>query len=116
MPLMLEAAEPGFYISLDTVAKVFSILSLAAGLIAIFVTAIKRKAKEEDKIKALEASFIKEQEETKEVRRSCHEEQTLIIFGLLACLNGLAELGCDGPVAEAIKKIEKHINIKAHDK
>ena len=42
------------------------------------------------------------------------EEQSLIIYGLLACLKGLAEQGCDGPVSEAITKIEKHINKKAH--
>lgn len=43
-----------------------------------------------------------------------HEEQTLVVYGLLACLKGLAEQGCDGPVTEAINKIEKHINQKAH--
>lgn len=44
-----------------------------------------------------------------------NEEQTLVVYGLLACLKGLAEQGCDGPVAEAIDKIEKHINKKAHE-
>lgn len=43
------------------------------------------------------------------------EEQTLVIYGLLACLKGLAEQGCDGPVSEAIERIEKHINKKAHN-
>lgn len=43
------------------------------------------------------------------------DEQTLVIYGLLACLKGLAEQGCDGPVSEAIDKIEKHINLKAHE-
>ena len=42
------------------------------------------------------------------------EEQTLVVYGLLACLKGLAEQGCDGPVSEAIDRIEKHINKKAH--
>ena len=41
------------------------------------------------------------------------EEQTLVVYGLLACLKGLAEQGCDGPVSEAIDRIEKHINKKA---
>ena len=41
-------------------------------------------------------------------------EQTLIVFGLLACLKGLKEQGCDGPVTDAIDKIEKHLNVKAH--
>ena len=41
-------------------------------------------------------------------------ELTLIVYGLLASLKGLKEQGCNGPVTEAINKIEKHINIKAH--
>lgn len=45
---------------------------------------------------------------------SIQEEQTLVVYGLLACLKGLAEQGCDGPVSEAIEKMEKHINKKAH--
>lgn len=42
------------------------------------------------------------------------KEQTLIVYGILACLKGLKEQGCNGPVTEAIGKIEKHINRKAH--
>lgn len=41
-------------------------------------------------------------------------EQTLIVYGLLACLKGLKEQGCNGPVTEAINKIEKHLNKEAH--
>ena len=33
---------------------------------------------------------------------------------VVACLKGLKEQGCNGPVSEAIDKIEKHINKKAH--
>lgn len=43
------------------------------------------------------------------------EEQCLLTFGILACLKGLKEQGCNGPVTEAINKIEKHVNQKAHD-
>ena len=31
-----------------------------------------------------------------------------------ACLKGLKEQGCNGPVTEAINKIEKHLNLQAH--
>lgn len=41
-------------------------------------------------------------------------EQTLLTYGVLACLKGMKEQGCNGPVSEAITKIEKHINQKAH--
>ncbi len=41
-------------------------------------------------------------------------EQKVMVYGLLACLKGLAEKGCNGPVSEAIVTLEKHINQKAH--
>lgn len=41
-------------------------------------------------------------------------ELQITTYGLLACLKGLAEQGCDGPVREAIVKIEEHLNAKAH--
>jgi len=43
------------------------------------------------------------------------EEQTLLTYGVLACLKGLSEQGCNGPVTRAIDKIEKHLNEKAHE-
>lgn len=42
------------------------------------------------------------------------EENTLLVFGILACLKGLREQGCNGPVTETIDKIEKYLNKKAH--
>lgn len=41
-------------------------------------------------------------------------EQAILTYGILACLKGLQEQGADGPVVEAIDKIEKHLNEKAH--
>jgi len=32
----------------------------------------------------------------------------------LACLKGLHEQGCNGPVTHAIEEIEEHINKQAH--
>ncbi len=42
------------------------------------------------------------------------EEQTVLVYGVLACLKGLQEKGCNGPVTKAIETIEKHLNIEAH--
>ena len=58
--------------------------------------------------------WIDEQKkQTKEIS-SLKEEQTLLTYGVLACLKGLKEQGCNGPVTEAIGKIEKHLNLQAH--
>lgn len=58
--------------------------------------------------------FVKRQEEQDKLIKSIQEEQTLLTYGVLACLKGLHEQGANGPVTEAISKIEKHINEKAH--
>lgn len=42
------------------------------------------------------------------------EEQTLIVYAVLSCLKGLREQGCNGPVTEAVNRLEKHLNNKAH--
>lgn len=42
------------------------------------------------------------------------QEQTIIVYGMLACLKGMKEQGCDGPVSEAIDKLDKYLNQKAH--
>ena len=46
--------------------------------------------------------------------REIKEEQSILTKGVLACLKGLKEQGCDGPVTAAIVEIEDHINKQAH--
>ena len=53
----------------------------------------------------------KQDEEIKAIK----EEQQLLTYGILACLKGLKEQGCNGPVTEAINKIDKHLNQRAHE-
>jgi len=65
------------------------------------------KAKHEADIKALKQALAEDM-------RGINEEQTLLTYGILACLKGLKEQGCNGPVSEAINKIEKYLNKKAH--
>ncbi|MCI8623136.1 MAG: branched-chain amino acid ABC transporter permease [Provencibacterium sp.] len=47
--------------------------------------------------------------------KAIRKEQTLICFGVLACLKGLKEQGCNGPVTAALDKLEKHLNQAAHE-
>ena len=46
--------------------------------------------------------------------KSLKEEQTLLVYGVLACLKGLQERGCNGPVTKAINRYEKKKKKKAH--
>ena len=59
--------------------------------------------------------FVKRQKKQDEIIKDIQTEQTLLTYGVLACLKGLKEQGADGPVTEAINKIEKHLNEKAHE-
>ena len=57
--------------------------------------------------------IIKQNRQDDEINE-LRDEQTLICYGVLAALKGLKEQGCNGPVTEAINKIEKHLNVQAH--
>lgn len=50
-----------------------------------------------------------------EIIKSMQEEQTLICYGLRGALQGLIEQGCNGPCKEALAKLDKHLNQKAHN-
>mgnify|MGYP000653154939 FL=1 len=57
--------------------------------------------------------YLKQEKQDKDIK-TIKEEQTLLTYGVLACLKGLKEQGCDGPVTTAINQIEKYINKQAH--
>lgn len=42
------------------------------------------------------------------------DEECVIVYGLLACLDGLKQLGANGNVTEAHNALDKHINKAAH--
>lgn len=78
----------------------------AAAVIAAFVALVKYLAK-------VFGWFHQQGEDSDEIN-SIKKEQELLTTGVLACLKGLSELGCDGAVTESIKKIEVYLNSKAH--
>ena len=43
------------------------------------------------------------------------DEQCLLTYGILACLDGLQQLGANHSVPEVRSRIEKHINKQAHE-
>lgn len=43
------------------------------------------------------------------------EERLILVNGVLACLKGLKEQGCNGPVTEGIHQIEDYLMRKSHD-
>lgn len=93
--------------SIITAAAVLGAAGALIGAFAKFVRWMDRQKQQDGEIKSLRDTHNNDMDAMK-------QEQTLIVYGLLACLKGLKEQGCNGPVTEAISKIEKHLNQKAH--
>lgn len=109
------------YVDAQTIVLAGSVLGAIVAFVTLFwklFTWINHQKEQDNEIKRIEQKFDNEMKELRNRHAKEHEEtqeeQTLVIYGLLACLKGLAEQGCNGPVSEAIDKIEKHINKKAH--
>ena len=58
--------------------------------------------------------FVEQQKKQDEDIKSMKEELTILTYGVLACLKGLKEQGCNGAVTDAIDRTEKFLNQKAH--
>ena len=58
--------------------------------------------------------FIERDKRPSKLIKDIQSEQTLLCYGIRACLQGLVEQGCDGPVHDALDKLDKHLNKAAH--
>lgn len=87
------------YVDVNTIITAASLLA-AIGAIFSVVFAVYRW-------------YLRQNRQDAEIERM-KSEQCLLTYGILACLKGLKEQGCNGPVTEAIDKIEKYINKQAH--
>lgn len=79
-----------------TIASVITAVGVIIGCFATIHKWVLRQNKQDDDIKSIK------------------EEQKILTTGVLACLKGLKEQGCDGPVTTAIVEIEEHLNKEAH--
>lgn len=59
--------------------------------------------------------FYARQKKQDEELAAMRSELQLICFGLKACLSGLHDQGCNGPVTEGLSLLDKHLNKKAHE-
>ena len=94
----------------QTIITVAAVLAAVAAILKYYnkVYDLVKHQKEQDNDVAEVRKTV--DEEIKDIK----EEQQLLTYGVLACLKGLSEQGCDGAVTDAIAKIEKHLNAKAH--
>jgi hypothetical protein len=97
-------------LNLQTIITASAVLAAVIAISANFAKLVRwvdKQKKQDNDIETLRDTHNRDMDDMK-------QEQTLLVYGILACLKGLKEQGCNGPVTEAINKIEKHINQKAH--
>ena len=90
-----------------TVASVCTAMLTLYAIFSKVVLWIDKQNQQEEEIQKLKKHHDHDIKELK-------EEQTLLVEGVLACLQGLQERGCNGPVTAAIEKYQNYLNAKAH--
>lgn len=98
------------YITWQALITAGSVLAALGAILAVVIKVfrwIDRQGQQDKELGQLKAKHDKD-------ISALQGELSLIVFGLLSCLKGLREQGCNGPVTAAIEKLEKHLNLKAH--
>lgn len=86
-------------------AALITALGVIGGVARWLYRFVEHNKEQDEEIKSIQ------EEELRAIRK----ELTVICYGQLACLKGLKEQGCNGPVTAALDKLEKHLNQAAHD-
>lgn len=95
----------------QTIITVSTVIGAIVALVTYFSKVVRwvdKQSKQDSQIKEI-------RQHHEDDMASIKKEQTLLVYGVLACLKGLSEQGCNGPVTEAIYKIEKYLNETAHN-
>lgn len=87
------------YIDVDVIIKIAALIAALGAIGGVLVWCFR---------------FVAQQKKQDRELAAVREEQTITCFAILACLKGLKEQGCNGPVSEALGKLEKHLNKQAH--
>lgn len=98
------------YVDADMIVKASVLVGALGALAAVVYKIIKWFQAQEKQTKDIEALRGQEKKDIQSIK----DELCLLTYATLACLKGLKEQGCNGPVTEAIGKVEKHINQSAH--
>lgn len=98
-----------------TLGSINSVIIFIAGFIgtcAVLYGFIKKWLKQviDQELQQLKGRVDKLEEDS----RINKEENTILLKGQLACLKGLKEQGCDGPVTSSITEIENYLFEQVH--
>ncbi len=91
--------EQSITINADTIIKIAAVITAAITVFSI--------------IFAVYRWYLKQEKQDTDIKR-IKEEDTLIVFALSACLDGLQQLGANHTVPVAKDKLDNYINQQAH--
>lgn len=105
--------------TITLVSGVMTALGVIAGYLARAVRFVDRQRTQDEELASLRQHHEEDKDELydrlNEEMLAVYEELTLLTYGIQACLKGLQEQGCNGPVTEAVRAFDKHLNKKAHE-
>ena len=93
------------------IIKLAEIIGACSVVLGVIIGGYKLYDRLLDHISDLERRMTAQEKELERMKK----EDTLVIFALRACLDGLKQQGCNGKVTEAFDMLDKHINKAAHD-
>lgn len=87
----------------ETITKVAAVIGAASVIITLIYKIFK---------------FIEQQKqqdiEIEKLKQRVEKENTLLCYGLSACLDGLQQLGANHTVPDAKQRLDKYLNQQAH--
>lgn len=117
----MSAEAITFTITPQSIVLAGSVLGALAALIGYFAKGVRfvdRQRTQDDDIHGIQDKHNNDIKALTEALRAefsaINQEQQILTEGVLACLKGLSEQGCNGPVTKAIEVMEQHLNAKAH--
>lgn len=94
-----------------TLGQIGQAVALITTIGALFFAIFKWYKNKSDKLNDLEQRVIALEKDSKDNK----QENLILLKGQLACLKGLKEQGCNGPVTQSINEIETYLLNKSHD-
>ena len=106
------------YIDWDVVVKIGGVITALTGLFGVIIFIVKwfnKQNKQTTDIEELkkqhEEDMVKEAKDIQKLR----DELCVLSYGMLAALDGLKQLHCNGEVTKAHEMLSKHLNKQAHN-
>ena len=93
------------------IIKLAEILGACSVILGVIIGGYKLYDRLLDRMDEIEKRMNAQEKELERMKK----EDTLVIFALRACLDGLKQQGCNGKVTEAFDMLDKHINKAAHN-